>query len=219
MRFGISNLRIMFCERVCRRVCRCRSVRKKTQTFRRSLHQEGERHPGQNKSQPSHERALAPAPGLDTKSQQRRDDGSAYSDRAADESHRQRSSPDKPAIRQNHGRVHEARGERQRNDAQVNCQESVIGIDSSQQHIAQAGQDHAREHHRARAQTIDEVARQRSFNGTFGAGQREDQRSRRPTQSQFPRDRQEKDRETIEVKSASQHPDGATHSHHPPTVE
>src|SRR5262245_15357446 len=87
--------------------------------------------PGRNKPQSSQERTLAPAPGLDTKSQHRRDDGATDSNRAADESHRQRSSSDKPTICQNHGRVHEACGERQRNHAQVNCKDSVIGIDSS----------------------------------------------------------------------------------------
>ena len=82
--------------------------------------------------------------------------------------------------------------------------------------IADAGERDGDGDHRARAEAIDAIAGDGTFDGALGAGEGKYQRSRRARQSQFMGHRQKKHRQSIGVQAAAENADRATDGDHAP---
>ena len=122
---------------------------------------------------------------MDAEGEQRRDQRAANADGGADQRHGKGAPADEPGVGQNHRRMHEAGGKRQRDDAEIDDEKAVIAFNRREQHVTDAGQDNSGQDHRARTEAVDQIAGQRTFDSPFGAGQGKDERGSRATQPQF----------------------------------
>ena len=82
---------------------------------------------------------------------------------------------DKPGVDQDHRRVHESAGVRQRNDAEIYDQKSYVAIDLGKQQVAGSHQQHRSQHDRLGSVAIEQMTDDGTFDGAFGAREREGQ--------------------------------------------
>ena len=161
----------------------------------------------------------APAVGVHHVGEERREQGAADADGTAHQRHGPGAPTVEPAIGEGHGAVHEAGAEGQRDDPQVDEQQGQVGLDPVEQQVARTGQQDRGHHDGARSQAVDQIPRQRSFEGSLGPGQAEHQGGGRAADAKVLAQRQDEDGEAVEVEAAAEEPEEAAHQHHPPTEE
>jgi len=82
-----------------------------------------------------------------------------------------RAQPDKPTVGDHRGRMDEAGGKGDGDDAQVNNEKGCVAIDPGKENVADARHQRRRQHDRPGAEAIDEIADDGRCERAFGAGQ------------------------------------------------